>query len=221
MRAVEKGDAPNVYTQHRAARNDLTGVIGWYCSYCEMGVRNMIEVEHIVPQANGGAPLDWENFLLSCRYCNGCKGNDNQDRDGYLWPDRDNTDMVFDYNEATVMHPMPGTGVEVEAAATIDLMKLARYTAGLNRPTIADTRETARLDAWQSAKKVLSIYQNNPSLEKAKLIGTVAKWAGFYSIWMTVFAGIDDVKAQIVANFKGTYTTAVGGVRIVRDGAVI
>lgn len=55
-----------------------------YCSYCEMGVRNMVEVEHVVPRNHGGAPLEWENFLLSCRYCNGIKSNKNISRAGYI-----------------------------------------------------------------------------------------------------------------------------------------
>lgn len=221
MRAVDKGDAPNVYNQYREARNDLTDAIGWYCSYCEMGVQNMIEVEHIVPQENGGAPLDWSNFLLSCRYCNGNKGNDNQGRDGYLWPDRDNTDFAFDYNEANVIQPRIGSVVTIEATATINLMGLNRYPGGPNPPTAADSRHIHRIDAWRLAKYSLANWQEAPSPAMARQIGIAAGGVGFYSVWVTVFAGTDDVINEIVAKFSGTYTVNVGGVRAVRAGGVI
>ena len=98
MRPVTRGDSPRTFTNYKQARDRLMERIGPYCSYCEMRVTNMIEVEHIVPVANGGEELDWNNFLLSCRYCNGNKGNNNQDRAGYLWPDRDDTDLAFAYS---------------------------------------------------------------------------------------------------------------------------
>jgi 5-methylcytosine-specific restriction endonuclease McrA len=83
MRSVQRGVAPKIYKDYKAARNDLTGRLGWFCSYCEMPVHNMIEVEHIQPVANGGNELDWDNFLLACRYCNGNK-RDNSRATGYF-----------------------------------------------------------------------------------------------------------------------------------------
>ena len=218
MRPVVKGAAPRVYKTHRAARNDLTDAIGWYCSYCEMAVRNMLEIEHIIPVANGGEPLDWDNFLLSCRYCNGNKQNHNQDRLGFLWPDRDNTDLAFNYDEVNIVFPRLGSGVEAEARATINLMGLDRNSAGPNFPTAADTREQARLTAWVKAKRSLRIYQNLPSQGRAELIGMVASGAGFYSMWMVVFAGIDEVINEIVDAFTGTYSAMdAAGTRLMRS----
>lgn len=221
MRPVDKGAAPNNYSKYQDSRDDLICAIGRYCSYCEMSVQNMIEVEHIVPHTQGGEMLAWSNFLLSCKYCNTVKKARNTSRVGYLWPDKENTDFAYDYGEATIIQARPGTGVEIAAAAIIDLMGLDRNPAGPNFPTPADTRHTKRLEVWQLAKLSLENWKEAPSPAMATQIGITAGGHGFYSIWITVFAGIDDVKAQIVANFKGTYTTAVGGVRVVRPGAII
>lgn len=97
MRAIEKGDSTKNYKRYQDARNDLAAQTGWYCSYCELAVVHMIEVEHVVPKINGGDELAWENFVLSCKYCNSIKGARNKSRDGYIWPDRDNSDLAFDY----------------------------------------------------------------------------------------------------------------------------
>ena len=67
MRAVDKGNSITVYNSYGDARHDLAAIIGYFCSYCEMGTNNMIEVEHVHPTANGGYELSWENFLLSCK----------------------------------------------------------------------------------------------------------------------------------------------------------
>lgn len=47
-----------------------------------MRMSNMPEVEHVIPRAHGGAAMDWDNFLLSCKYCNTCKGDRILSRDG-------------------------------------------------------------------------------------------------------------------------------------------
>ncbi len=48
MRPVDKGIASTKYSNYSDARHDLANVIGYYCSYCEMPVKNMIEVEHVI-----------------------------------------------------------------------------------------------------------------------------------------------------------------------------
>lgn len=218
MRAVAKGGAPKIYTNYQDARKDLAGAIGWYCSYCEMGIRHMIEVEHVVPIEKGGDPLDWNNFLLACKYCNRTKWYHNDDRDGYLWPDRENTDLAFDYNEATVIAPRAGTGLGAEAVATIGLMGLNRYPGGPIEPTQADTRHIHRIDAWRVAKFSLANWQEVPVPAMARQIGIAAGKTGFHSVWKIVFAGVDDVLAHIEAEFTGTYRTVdAAGVRIVRS----
>ncbi len=224
MRPVDKGNAPKAYTEYKQARHDLANQIGYYCSYCEMSVRNMIEVEHIHPQANGGASLDWDNFLLSCRYCNGAKSNNNSSRKGYLWPDIDNTDLVFSYSEIDIIKPQLGLppAIYQAALATINLMGLNRaFAPNLPYPTEANTRWITRIEAWNKAKRSLTNWTKNPSREMAELIGIAATKAHF-SIWCTVFANQPQVIKAIVAEYKGTYTTKdQQGIRKIRPKGII
>jgi hypothetical protein len=221
MRPVNKGAAPNTYTYWGYARNDLANQIGWYCSYCEMSVSQMIEVEHVVARNNGGPPLDWENFLLSCKYCNTVKGTRNPSRTGFLWADKDNTDLAFTYSELDVITPLPTT-VEVEAQETIDLMGLDRRPGGANEPTEADSRWIHRFDTWQLARVSLTNWNTTPSPEMAHQIAITAKCQGFYSIWMEVFQAVPDVLEAIKNIFPNTYFEQdAAGARIPRAGGLI
>lgn len=74
MRPVDKGGAPQEYTQYKDAEKDLEARLGAYCSFCEMTINHAPEVEHKEAKAKGGAELEWENLLLSCKYCNTRKG---------------------------------------------------------------------------------------------------------------------------------------------------
>ncbi len=221
MRAVEKGTNATVFTHWNEARNPLVDKIGWYCSYCEMSVRQLIAVEHIVPRDNGGAPLTWENFLLSCVYCNSQKSARNQSRNGYLWPDRDNTDLAFGYNKVDATIALPGP-VNAEAKATIDLMGLNRMPGSAHAPTERDTRWIHRLDAWSQAEKCLSIWQNHPQPHTAELIAKVAAGMGFYSVWTTVFAAEALALPIIKQAFIGTFAEQdANGQRVIRAGGVV
>lgn len=223
MRPVSKGSAPRVFNSYRDARHDLAERIGYYCSYCEMATWNMIEVEHVYPINNGGDELEWSNFLLSCRYCNSVKSNDNLDRNDYIWPDRDNSDLVFDYDEVSIISPKPGILVNINQAAgrTINLMGLNRTPGLPNLPTEADTRWRSRFEAWDKANKSLARWRVRPSIEMAEQIAESAT-VGHYSIWCTVFKDEAQVLTKIRRAYKGTYYECdEGGIRIVRNGGVI
>lgn len=220
MRSINRGLAPSIYTNYKAARNDLAGKIGWFCSYCEMPVKNMIEVEHIHPVANGGNELDWGNFLLACRYCNGIKSNDNVDRLGYLWPDVDNTPLAFEYSEKAIIQPTNGLNVNDNAAAlaTIKLAGLNRTPHSGNEPTDADSRWIARISAIGVINDSYTDWLTNSTEAFARQIARTATGHGFYSFWMLKFAGIQPVIDAINTAFIGTYVPqydAVGG-KIIR-----
>ena len=220
MRPVNKGTAPALYTHWGQARTDLANTIGWYCSYCEMAITNMIEVEHVVPRSKGGAPLSWDNFLLSCKYCNTVKNDRNASRKGYIWPDSDNCDLVFKYSDT--IEVVANSIVNKEAAATIDLMGLDRRPGSAQLPTYADSRWIFRLQTWLVAKNSLANWQSAPSPAMATQIGLTAKGFGFFSVWLTVFAAERDVLAEIFAAFPNTYTdTDLNGNRIVRPNGII
>lgn len=224
MRPIDKGLSPKVYTDYKKARHDLANVIGYFCSYCEMPVKNMIEVEHVHPQKNGGDITDWGNFLLSCKYCNTVKSNNNKSRLGYLWPDIDNTDLAFVYSEQNIIEvKLSLTHTQASCASnTISLMGLDRFPGGVNAPTEADTRWISRLEAWDMAKDSLLDWKAQPNSSMAKCIARTALGFGHYSIWLTVFDVVPEVCKEIVKAFKGTYTAIdENGNRIVRNNAVI
>lgn len=188
MRPVDKGAAPNTYTVYGDARHDLANKIGYYCSYCEMGVNNMIEVEHVHPTSKGGNSISWDNFLLSCKYCNTIKSNHNPSRKGYVWPDIDNTDLVFDYPEKDVIKPKTTLPVHVLASAlkTIELMGLDREPGQPIEPTQADIRWVSRYQAWDKAKKSHNNWIKLSEQILAEQIG-ITSLDGHYSIWTEVF----------------------------------
>lgn len=221
MRSIDKGTTALTFTHWNQARDLLVAKIGWYCSYCEMGVSQLIAVEHVVPRDNGGAELDWENFVLSCVYCNSRKLARNLSRAGYLWPDLDNTDLAFLYNktEGVIAHPGPTLAV---ADATIDLTKLHQMPGSAHPPTAKDSRWIHRLRAWLRAERCLAIWQAHPQPHTAELIGMVAAEIGFYSIWTTVFAAEAVALPIIKGGFPGTFEVReADGSRRVRVGATV
>lgn len=222
MRSVDKGLAPRTYSAYKAARNDLTDRIGWICSYCEMPVKNMIEVEHIHPINRGGNELDWDNFLLACRYCNGVKNNLNPGRPGYFWPDKDNTTLAFQYSEKEIIEPHPSLGLVDSRIAliTIDLMGLNRTPHSGNEPTDADSRWIARISAIGVINESYDDWLLEPTVVCARHIARTAIGHGFYSFWMLKFAGIPEVVNEINLAFKGTYLpqSDIYGNKILRTG---
>jgi len=207
MRCVDKGTAPNIYTYYKAARNDLGNRIGWICSYCEMPVKNMIEVEHVHPINNGGDTLNWNNFLLSCRYCNGVKNNNNLNRGGYLWPDIDNTILAFEYSELNIVEPASGLPVPIRdmAQSTIDLMGLNRHPGLVNEPTDADSRWINRTLAWGIIQDSYNDWITNRSQAFARQIARTALGHGFYSYWIKKFQNEAMVLNEINLIFPNTY----------------
>jgi len=204
MRPVDKGNAPKQYSHYRKARNDLAGRIGWYCSFCEMPTKNMIEVEHVVPIENGGAELDWENFLFSCRYCNSVKLDRNTSRNGYFWSDKHNTFLAFTYQSAIIKANGQLNSSQVRIAqSTIDLMGLDRYPGGSNKPTNADTRWISRHESWRVANTSLADWNSSPSESMRRQIGRTASGTGHFSIWMEVFKNEPEVRKELISSFTG------------------
>ncbi|QZE15889.1 HNH endonuclease [Halosquirtibacter laminarini] len=225
MRPVNKGDAPKAYTDYGKARHDLANIIGYYCSYCEMKVYNSIEVEHILPKNQGGAPLNWSNFLLSCKYCNTIKSDHNQNLSDYLWPDLDNTDLAFIYSESDTIEPNANCSAQIQTLAQncIDLMGLNRYPGGPNQPTFADTRWRSRKEAWDLAHESYNDWMEAPINAMARSIAKISL-NGHYSIWMEVFKNEPVVIGEIdnLYRKKGLFKKYnANGTRTVRAGANI
>jgi len=220
MRPVDKGIVPKQYTNYQNSRDDLAKKIGWYCSYCEMPVKNMIEVEHVVPK-NEDNNLDWNNFLLSCKYCNTVKSNRNTSRNGYFWPDTDNTFLAFSYSQAKIIEPnnQLAPAKMANAQNTIDLMGLDRYPGAINEPTEKDTRWRSKDEAWGKAQRALERWQKLPNLLMLEQIVETAKGTGHFSIWMEVFKDEIVVKQAFIKDFTGTAKNCfVNGKPISRRG---
>lgn len=225
MRPVDKGAAPHAYANYGEARHDLAAKIGYYCSYCEMKVYNSIEVEHILPQNQGGNVVDWDNFLLSCKYCNTIKSDKNNNLTDYLWPDLDNTDLAFAYSEANVIEPKAGLNnlLKTKAESTIQLTGLDRIPGSHIEPRESDTRWKARKESWDLAKKSLIDWNEAPVPAMARQIGRTAL-NGNYSIWCEVFKEIPQVLAEIDREYrtKGLYKEFdATGQRVIRHNANI
>jgi len=168
-----------------------------------MGVNNLLAVEHIIPVANGGNKYNWDNFLLACTYCNSCKKDRNQGREGYFWPDRDVTMYKFTYSQKKGVIPHPElTEKEREIAlATINLTSLNRFVDSRNR---IDARWKSRNEVWGIAKVSLQNWKLLGSDQMLSQICLTAKSSGHFSIWMEVFKNEALVKEGIIKQFAGT-----------------
>jgi uncharacterized protein (TIGR02646 family) len=226
MRPVDKGVAPRVYTDYGQARHDLAERIGYYCSYCEMSVKNSIEVEHMLPVNQGGSEVDWDNFLLSCKYCNTIKSDHNQNLNDYLWPDRDNTDLVFNYDEINVISAKVSLAPQLinKANATIELMGLNRAPGSPNQPTPADTRWRSREEVWTIAKKAYVNWLEAPIIQMAQSIANCALISGHYSIWEKIFEHEQNVLDEIDREYssKSLFKQKnLDGTRVVRPTGLV
>lgn len=208
MRPVEKGTRTDLFKPYTNAVEPLVGVIGRYCSYCEMRVGNSIEVEHVVSLYNGGEAYSWENFLLSCKHCNGPsnKGYKVKSRADYCWPDQDNTFLGVQHadNGTAEAHPMLNSEQSTIATNTIILLGLDRSPCSKKPPTNCDKRHMERDTAWKMAQESLSDWAYIPTVEMKRQIVRTAIGHGFFSIWMTVFHDIPEIKLALIGAFPGT-----------------
>lgn len=213
MRPVNKGEAPDkVYKKYQEAEPDLEERLGPYCSYCELNIQNAPEVEHKEAKSAGGAELEWDNLLLSCKYCNTRKGSivKGGDKEKYLWPDEDDTFHVFSYrgdvpeiNEAYLKTVEKKTGDK--ARNLYGLLKLDHIPIS---PKEKDRRYMARSEARNSAVQSKSLWDSlkKTSYKRDFLNQTLilAQSTGFFSVWMEVFSEDEEVRDGLIKVFRGT-----------------
>jgi hypothetical protein len=184
-----------------------------------MPIQNMPEVEHIQPQHNNDDELKtcWENFLLSCRYCNRSKGHtqiNDTTINNYFWPHRDNTFRAFCYSEGGLINPSDQVTTNNRlltiANNTIRLTGLDKDPGNANqsrRPTIADNRWSYRQETWNIAQRALVNLHSNDCDPMRNQIADSAAAYGFWSIWMTVFEHEPDMLQRFISAFSGTCST--------------
>lgn len=221
---VDAGGAPKSYQDYQLARDDLIGRLGSYCSYCEMRVTDGIDVEHVMPKAL--APelrASWGNFVLACTPCNSMKSRRQTTarRNGYLWPDRDNTFRAIAYPRSSTPTPAPGLsrGESAAARATIHLVGLDRRLDSRRR---ADLRLRERLEAFHKAEHALANLRKADSSEMRAVIASLAAATGFFSVWMTMFDD-SDMRRRFITNFAGTASDCFDsdGRVIARPGGIL
>lgn len=222
MRPVKKfsvGDQITLYTgdKHRVspdyipykrAKAPLITNLGSYCSYCEASIQLVrdIEVEHIHPrsiEAYKNEENSWDNFLLSCSTCNGKdnKSNHDVDLEHCHMPHRNNTFLSFKYAAGGVVcvNPALSGASQANAQALLSLIGLDK-SPKTSKPT--DNRWKNRLDTWNLSQIYLKKYKEH-KLEVDVIIDMV-KARGGWSIWFTVFEGMDEVRARLISDFEGT-----------------
>lgn len=213
MRPVDKGKAPEtIYKKYQDAEPDLEERIGAYCSFCELPIKHVPEVEHKEAKAKGGDELKWDNLLLSCKYCNTRKGTKVGlgDKGKYLWPDEDDTFHPFLYDRDIPRlneDYLKGQSKEVQQKA-VNIFNLVKLDIIPISPQVKDKRYFARSEArncavrskegWETVKQTSA---RESYLEQIKML---AKNTGFFSTWMSVFQDDVEVKEMLVNSFKGT-----------------
>lgn len=135
---------------------------------------------------------------MSCKYCNTIKSDHNANTTDYFWPDKDNTDLVYQYSEAHVIRPrvLATQNLIDKATATINLMGLDRFRGGANQPTNSDTRWRSREEIWTMAKLSYVNWLSAPTQAMASQIA-LTSLNGHYSIWCEVFDGVPTVLNEI------------------------
>ncbi|QTD51067.1 HNH endonuclease [Sulfidibacter corallicola] len=225
---MEKGLCPS---QWRAGESDLSKDygdakvylverIGPYCSYCELfiGLGANRAIEHKIAKAYRPSLRNtWTNLLISCTMCNSHKtqfdgkppsnakpGRD-FDLDAFLWPDRDNTMLAFEYRE--------NGDIDADTSHPANVLAKAQNTIGMFRfnqeDSKSDTRKALRRAIWHTAKRHLN------NVEKARQNGAnwddiltdlldIAKHRGFWTVWMVVFQDHPEVLKALIEGFAGT-----------------
>ena len=225
MRPISKGNNNKKFKKYSDARPDLTKRLGKYCSYCEMKMPTSIHIEHVLPKSlHNELRLEWDNFLLACPHCNSKKGSKDIQLKDYLWPDKDNTFLAFEYSEAgrIVVNDELQKGQKRCAQKTLDLVGLQ------NRPGTKDFKKTdLRWDdyqeAWNLAIISLEALKEKDTILQRKQIVEYAHSNGHFSLWMTVFKNDSDMLKRFIKKFPGTCKKCFDkeGVPVPRKGGIV
>jgi uncharacterized protein (TIGR02646 family) len=214
MRPINRGAAPDfTITDYEQAKWPLSRALGIYCSYCERKIMTMLAVEHIQPkglQRYAHLINAWTNFLLGCVNCNAAKKDKPVEFADYFLPDRDNTFLAFEYDRHGIVRPGAGlTPAESAIAqATIDLVALNKQS----HPNWTDPKLTqAALERWSQRQAAFTVAEESladiNTRDDELLQRSTARTArenGFFSIWMHVFMGHDQMKLKLINAFPGT-----------------
>ncbi len=215
MRPVQRGTSPRAtdFDPYQGALPHLVSRLGGYCSFCERRIYTNLAVEHIQPKSRPEyAHLvgRWENFLLACVNCNSTKLAKQVILAECLLPDRDNTFAAYRYAEDGSVEPAAPAESSVAdlAATTLALVGLDKRPAQVhdaNGKLVALERVAQRMEAWATAETARDDVASNPAVLAVRRIAVdLALATGYFSVWMTVFAGDTDMGIRLVDAFAGT-----------------
>ena len=216
MRPVDKGESPyEKINKYQDALPYLEEKIGLYCSYCEMPIKHVPEIEHVVSKSKGGDLTAWKNLNLGCKYCNSRKSSQTtpDNKTDYLWPDEDNTAIAYLYTNGfpmvnkDVLNELDTTGMYFKKAQnTYDLVELGWIPEKGDKDRRFAERNSAYYKAksslknWKHVKDAPEWFQNDM---KEQIIMT-ATADGFFSVWMTVFSDEPQILLALLDQFPGT-----------------
>ena len=218
MRPVDKGESPyESIKEYQEALPYLAKKIGLYCSYCEMPIKHVPEIEHKVSKTRGGELTAWSNLSLGCKYCNARKLTKTtpQNRNEYLWPDEDNTAIAYSYLNGfpivnkEALEELDSTGVYFEKAGnTYEMVGLGNepdFKKGDKDRRFVNRNEShfkalESLKNWRHVKDAPEQYRN----DMKKQILMTAMDSGFFSVWMTVFADEPQILLALIEKYPGT-----------------
>ena len=206
------------YKYHRDSLDPLSVNLGQYCSYCECysSCCSNLEVEHVQPtnlEINGVKPYKdlyskWDNYLLSCRTCNGSgnKGSKDVVLENIHLPHRNNTFLSLEYKEAGVINVNPKLSEKSleNANALVKLLNLypEENDEDFDKKIAKDDRIDMRRKVWEKADGYLNDYRNG-EITIEKLIDYI-KVTGCWSVWFTVFKDCPEVRKELIERFPGT-----------------
>lgn len=209
MRPINRGGAPQVFTDYKDAKPFLADRLGTYCSFCERRIPTNLAVEHILPKdpALGHAHLrnDWNNFLLACVNCNSSKGTTVLTFANYILPDRDNSFVSFEYLDDGDVEAIGDANTKAMAQNTLDMVSLNKcehpsWNEKLQYSALE--RASQRVEAWVTAKKVRGYFDNGQT--NIEIIALLAAASGFFSIWMKAFNNRPEVRRALIEAFGAT-----------------
>lgn len=212
MRPVDKREAPKKrFAKYQDAEPYLEERLGAYCSFCELPIKHVPEVEHIEAKATGGALTDWGNLLLSCKYCNTRKGTKVKlgDKGNYLWPDEDDTFHPYTYSEGIprlndIFLSGKDKGYLNRAEGLFHLVGLDNVPSPSERDRRFMSRNEAYNQALMSREGWAKMRYADEKQAYLELMVCLAQNTGFFSTWMEVFKGEDEVRSALIKAFKGT-----------------
>ena len=207
MRRVDRGPWPldeenreKRFCPYQKSKADLLARLGNYCSYCER--TGDLHVEHVIPvKHREELEGEWTHFLLGCANCNGTKQHRNRSRDGYLWPDEDDTQAVFEYlpdGIVRVRADIPESD-RTEAENLFNLVGLGKRPT--NDPRANDLRWRKRREAWRTAEMARKRIAEGDDPE---WVVRLAQASGFWSVWIAVFHEYPNVRERLEGGFPGT-----------------